>query len=442
MKNVAFHNLGCKVNSYEMDFMQQILQKKGYIIVPFDEYADIYVINTCTVTNIADRKSRQMIHRAKTMNPNAIVVAVGCYVQTDTQGAMQDPNVDILIGNNQKSQIAQILSDYISGKDTSKNHVIDVNDVKNPCQYEEMSIETTAEHTRAYIKVQDGCNQFCSYCMIPFARGRVRSREMTDVLEEVHALVKNGYQEIVVTGIHISSYGTDFKDSNIGILDLLKQIHEIEGVERIRLGSLEPRIITEKFVQELAGMKKICPHFHLSLQSGCNSVLKRMNRHYSTEEYKAGVELLRTAYENPAITTDIIVGFPGETKEEFEATKAYMEEIGFYEVHLFPYSRRKGTVADKMPGQLTRREKADRLSILSEIEKRQSRAFRESFLGKKVKVLFEEEKEIKGKTYLVGHTTCYVQVAALAEIELKGQIREVTLREMLTDEIALGIFIE
>lgn len=263
---------------------------------------------------------------------------------------------------------------------------------------------------------------------------------MTDVLEEVHALVKNGYQEIVVTGIHISSYGTDFKDSNIGILDLLKQIHEIEGVERIRLGSLEPRIITEKFVQELAGMKKICPHFHLSLQSGCNSVLKRMNRHYSTEEYKAGVELLRTAYENPAITTDIIVGFPGETKEEFEATKAYIEEIGFYEVHLFPYSRRKGTVADKMPGQLTRQEKADRLSILSEIEKRQSRAFRESFLGKKVKVLFEEEKEIKGKTYLVGHTTCYVQVAALAEIEFKGQIREVTLREMLTDEIALGIF--
>ena len=345
MKNVALHNLGCKVNSYEMDVMQQRLQEKGYQIVPFDAKADIYIVNTCTVTNIADRKSRQMLHRAKAMNPDAVVVAVGCYVQTGGEQALKDDSIDLAIGNNKKKDLIPILEEYLEQRekddasdDLETLHNTTVIDINKTCEYEEMTLKQTAEHTRAYIKIQDGCNQFCSYCIIPYARGRVRSRKAEDILNEIRGIVQAGYQEVVLTGIHISSYGIDFEEEawNQGhsvevmqgeerhdyrgrskLLDLVEQIHEIEGLKRIRLGSLEPRIITAENAAKLASLKKVCPHFHLSLQSGCNETLKRMNRHYTTGEYYDSVNLLRSVYDRPAITTDVIVGFPGETEEEF-----------------------------------------------------------------------------------------------------------------------------
>ena len=411
MKSVALHNLGCKVNAYEMDAMQQMLQERGYKIVPFDQLADIYIINTCTVTNIADRKSRQMLHRAKKQNPDAVVVAVGCYVQTGEETVEKDEAIDLAIGNNRKKDLIPILEGYLEERETkdAHRHVSDVIAIGETREYEAMTLKKTAEHTRAYIKIQDGCNQFCSYCIIPYARGRVRSREEKDIFAEVTQLVEAGYQEIVLTGIHLSSYGIDRGEPEL--LQLLEKLHDIEKLRRIRLGSLEPRIITEEFAGRISRMPKICPHFHLSLQSGCDSVLQRMNRRYDSGEYFEKTQLLRKYYEDPAITTDVIVGFPGETWEEFEQTRKFVEKVQFFEMHIFKYSRRHGTRAAQMDGQLTEAQKAERSNILLELERAMSRSYRERFLGSEVEVLLEEKKEIDGRNYWIGHTPQYVRIA-------------------------------
>lgn len=433
MKNVALHNLGCKVNAYEIDVMQQKLQEKGYNIVPFDAKADIYIINTCTVTNIADRKSRQMLHRAKAKNPDAIVVAVGCYVQTGKEDVEKDPAIDLAIGNNRKGEIVEILEKCLTQRDASPMQTMDIIDINAPCEYEDMTLLQTGEHTRAYIKIQDGCNQFCTYCIIPYARGRVRSRRIDEIIKEIQGLADRGYKEIVLTGIHISSYGVDFKDGT-SLLTLLEKVHEIEGIRRIRLGSLEPRIVTDEFARRISEMDKICPHFHLSLQSGCDATLKRMNRHYTSGEYLQGVERLRKYFDNPAITTDVIVGFPGETEEEFEVTKEFLGKIKFYEMHVFRYSKRQGTVAASMKEQVPESIKAERSNVLLMMEENDSKAFRAGYINEVEEVLFEETKAIDGKNYNIGHTTRYVKVAKfipentpadkaeLSNVLLKGRI--------------------
>lgn len=413
MKSVALHNLGCKVNAYEMDFMQQMLQEKGYKIVPFDEAADIYIVNTCTVTNIADRKSRQMLHRAKKKNPDAVVVAVGCYVQTGQETLEKDGTVDLAVGNNRKKELVEILETFLEerrqhGQETK----IDTIDIAH-APYEEMTLKNTAEHTRAYIKIQDGCNQFCSYCIIPYARGRVRSRMEEDILKEARGMAQAGYREVVLTGIHISSYGADRGGSEL--VRLLEKLSEIEGIGRIRLGSLEPGIVTEEFAARISSLQKVCPHFHLSLQSGSDTVLRRMNRRYDTEGYYGAVEKLRKYYADPAITTDVIVGFPGETEEEFAQTEDFLRRVGFYEMHIFKYSRRQGTRAAAMGGQLTEAEKAARSDRLMKLEQEMSRAYRETFLGKTEEVLFEELMEKDGEAYWIGHTTRYLKVARRAK---------------------------
>lgn len=464
MKNVALHNLGCKVNSYELDFVQQMLQENGYNIVSFDEIADIYIVNTCTVTNIADRKSRQMLHRAKAKNPDAIVVAIGCYVQTGREDVVLDDCIDLAIGNNRKGEIISIIEAFLQergmlqaparvDKTLGDTTIIDVS---NTYEYEEMTLKKTAEHTRAYIKIQDGCNQFCTYCIIPYARGRVRSRHREDILQEIKGLAANGYQEIVLTGIHISSYGIDFEreawengksveslksedrhdySGASKLIDLIEQIHEVEGLQRIRMGSLEPRIIIEEFARRLASLPKVCPHFHLSLQSGCDATLRRMNRHYTAEEYLHSVELLRQAFGRPAVTTDVIVGFPQETQEEFACTKAFLEKVGFYEMHIFKYSKRKGTIAAGMAGQVPDSQKTERSNILLELEKQQSKEFRSFYVGREAEVLFEEGKQINGKQYQVGHTKDYVKVAVETDENWSNQLRKVTIQGFLTDEI-------
>ncbi len=430
MRTVAYHNLGCKVNSYEMDAMLQALRQKGYQIVPFDEKADIYIVNTCTVTSIADRKSRQMLHRAKKTNPEGLVVAVGCYVQTDTEAVEADTAVDLLIGNNRKKDLVEILESYLDG--VVRESVIDIS---HTAEYEEMRLVSTTEHTRAYIKIQDGCNQFCTYCMIPYARGRVRSRRRQDVLDEIRGLVSAGYKEFVLTGIHISSYGMDL---GMSLLDLVQAIDKVEGVERIRLGSLEPRIVTKAFADSLAGLAHICPHFHLSLQSGCETVLQRMNRRYTPAQYLDGVRFLRGAFAHPAITTDVIVGFPGETQEEFEACRQFVEEADFYEMHIFKYSRRRGTKAAVMPGQVDETVKTTRSSVLQSIERRASKRFRSHYVGQDVEVLFEEKKEIMGREYWLGHTGEYVKVAVSDQGRvLENQLLTGKITGFLEDEILL-----
>lgn len=440
MKSVALHNLGCKVNAYEMDVMQQMLQENGYKIVPFDATADIYIINTCTVTNIADRKSRQMLHRAKKQNPDAVVVAVGCYVQTGRETIEKDDCIDLAIGNNKKKELLPILEEFLKERETGGQDKtlgdVTIPDLAQPVSYEEMQLKATGGHTRAYIKIQDGCNQFCSYCIIPFARGRVRSRRIEDVLEEARGLAEAGYRELVVTGIHISSYGMDFPgvagraDAREEayrqgcLLRLLEKLHEIPGIDRIRLGSLEPRIITDTFAQGIYRLTKVCPHFHLSLQSGCDATLKRMNRHYLAGEYYEKVKLLREVYKNPAITTDVIVGFPGENEEEFAQTKAFLEKVGFYEMHIFKYSKRQGTRAAVMPEQVPDTVKAQRSEILLSLEKKQSHEYREKWLGKPLQILFEESVEIEGKQYMIGHTPEYLRVAYQTQEELSNLIME------------------
>ena len=405
-KKVALHNLGCKVNAYEVEAMQQLLEKAGYEIVPFEEVADIYLINTCTVTNIADRKSRQMLHKAKKMNPDAIVVATGCYVQTDTQKLEADSAVDLILGNNQKKQIVEALEEY-EKEHAKKVKVIEINKTK---EYEELSIGYTAEHVRAYIKVQDGCNQFCTYCIIPYARGRVRSRKIAEVLEEVRTLAARGYKEVVLTGIHLSSYGLDFpKEERESLLSLIQAVHEVDGIARIRLGSLEPRIITEEFMEGISALPKVCPHFHLSLQSGCDKTLKNMNRRYSAPEYAEKCELIRRFYPAPALTTDVIVGFPMETEEDFEDSYEFVKNIHFYETHIFKYSRRQGTKAAAMDGQLTEAVKAQRSEKMLKLHEIRAKEYETSMIGRTLELLLEEEVEIGGKTYFMAHSKEYVR---------------------------------
>ncbi len=419
---VALHNLGCKVNAYETDAMQELLEKNGYEIVPFKEGADVYIINTCTVTNMADRKSRQMLHRAKKMNPEAIVVAAGCYVQAQEQSGEVDECIDVVIGNNKKKDLIEILEQYQEKRQGVKKAVIDINHTK---EYEEMHLSKTAEHTRAYIKVQDGCNQFCTYCIIPFARGRVRSRAKEDVIQEVKDLAANGYQEVVLTGIHLSSYGVDLDGEDL--LSLILAVHQIEGISRIRLGSLEPRIITEEFVKTISGLEKICPHFHLSMQSGCDETLRRMNRRYTSEEYYEKCQLLRKYFEHPALTTDVIVGFPGETEEEFAKSKAFVDKVNFYETHVFKYSKRAGTKAAVMENQVSEQIKTVRSNELLELDKVKREAYEENWLGKTVEVLMEERIQMDGKVYQVGHTKEYVKVAVESEINLQNKLISVSL---------------
>ena len=432
-KKAALHNLGCKVNAYETEVMQQLLEDAGYEIVSFADYADVYVINTCSVTNMADRKSRQMLHKAKKQNPDAIIVGAGCYVQTKEAQALVDESIDILIGNNKKGELVSLLEQY--EKTHHKCHSIaDINHEKQ--EYEEMSLVRTAEHTRAFIKVQDGCNQFCSYCIIPFARGRVRSRKHSDVLNEVRKLAEHGFKEVVLTGIHLSSYGVDIEDN---LLHLIQEVHQIEGIERIRLGSLEPRIVTEEFVDALAKMKKICPHFHLSLQSGCDATLKRMNRRYDTAEYKKGCEILRKYFLHPAITTDVIVGFPGETEEEFSTTKKYLEEIHFYEMHIFQYSKREGTKAAVMPDQILEPVKKERSNELLLLEEKMSEEFREYYVEKEVTALMEEPWEYEGEVYFTGYTPEYVKVAVKAKGDLTNRFVTGKIKKCLTADVYLMV---
>lgn len=444
MKKAALHNLGCKVNSYETEAMQQMLEHAGYEIVPFFEKADVYVINTCSVTNMADKKSRQMLHRARKLNPEAIVVATGCYVQTienartgentaDHDDVMKD--IDIIIGNNKKHELIELLERYEAAEPRNEagrhqdsdarscdsgnsvfedeiadrlhiESVIDINDGKQG--YEELSLEKTGEHTRAFIKVQDGCNQFCSYCIIPYARGRVRSRKLSDVVNEIEQLASRGYKETVLTGIHLSSYGIDTGES---LIELIESVAAIEGIERIRLGSLEPRVVTDEFAKRLASIPKICPHFHLSLQSGCDEVLLRMNRKYNTAQYREGCETLRRYFKNPAITTDVIVGFPAETDEEFEITRSFLREIRFYEMHIFKYSKRQGTRAAVMPDQVAEQVKHKRSAALISLAEEMSHNYRERFIGENIEVLIEETVDISGEKYYVGYTPEYVKAA-------------------------------
>lgn len=433
MKSVALHNLGCKVNSYELDVMEQKLRDRGYSIVSFDEPADVYIVNTCSVTNIADRKSRQMLHQAKKRNPEAVVVAAGCYVQTGGEQALADRAVDLVIGNNRKKDIVTILEEYLGNRD-GENKTLGgktVIDINGETEYEEMRLTRTREHTRAYIKIQDGCNQFCSYCIIPYARGRIRSRREENILEEVRGLVSEGFREIVLTGIHISSYGLDFdnrKNPSPGepfphgrLLHLLEELDRIGGLARIRLGSLEPRIIVPEFVEGLKGIKKLCHHFHLSLQSGCDETLRRMNRHYTTGEYLKKVEILREAFDHPAVTTDVIVGFPGESETEFETTRRFLEAVNFYEMHVFQYSKREGTVAAGRRDQVPEKVKKRRSENLLALAREQSKAFREGYIGRRAEVLFEESREVQGASCQVGYTREYIRAAKKTDENLSGK---------------------
>lgn len=448
-RRASFHNLGCKVNAYETEAMEQLLESGGYEIVPFGEEAEVCIINTCSVTNIADRKSRQMLHRARAKNPGAVIVAAGCYVQAAAEVLKEDAAVDILIGNNRKKDLLKILEDYFQNREKEDSFVLDISRTK---EYENLHIGKISNHTRAFVKVQDGCNQFCSYCIIPYTRGRVRSRRKEDVLDEGRRLAARGYKELVLTGIHLSSYGTDRREegkqeegSEIkkrememqetkaeqdflsagrgSLLELVRLLHGIEGIERIRLGSLEPRIVTRDFACALADLPKVCPHFHLSLQSGAPETLKRMNRHYTPKQYVESCGYLREAFDHPAITTDVIVGFPGETEEEFAKTREFVRQVQFYEMHVFKYSRRKNTRAASMPDQVDEAVKADRSETLLKLEAEMSKAYRESFIGKKVQVLLEEEAIIGGNSYVVGFTREYVKMA-VPIADVRGIIEE------------------
>lgn len=426
MKKAALHNLGCKVNSYETEAMQQMLEDAGYEIVPFSEKADVYIINTCSVTNIADRKSRQMLHRAKHLNPDSIVIGTGCYVQTAYEKLKEDVAVDILIGNNRKQDLLRIIQEYETEHRVTDS-CIDIN--QGVQEYENLNVSRAAEHTRAFLKVQDGCNQFCSYCIIPYARGRVRSKQIADVHKEAEALAAGGYQEIVLTGIHLSSFGIDHGETLLG---LIEDLHEIPGIQRIRLGSLEPGIVTEAFAEALSRLQKVCPHFHLSLQSGCDTVLKRMNRKYDSTEYEEKCRILRKYFEHPAITTDIIVGFPGETEEEFAKTCEFVERIRFYEIHVFKYSKREGTVAAAMKDQVQESVKNDRSARLITLAENLKQEYMQWYEGKKVPVLFERKVERDGKLYYEGFTPEYVKVYKPADDAcLENQIMEVEFSEVL-----------
>lgn len=448
MKKVALHNLGCKVNAYETQAMEKLLREHGYEIVPFTEGADVYIINTCTVTNIADRKSRQMLHRAKKKNPEAIVVAAGCYVQTAEKRAEVDPAIDILVGNNRKKDIVAILEDY----EADKGNRIAYMDIGQTDEFEMMELGVETEHTRVNLKVQDGCNQFCSYCIIPYARGRIRSLPKEKAVEQVKKLVRQGFKEVVLTGIHISSYGKDLNKNDTeknhiseksagkkeDLLTLIQAVHEVEGLKRLRLGSLEPGIITEEFVRKIAALEKFCPHFHLSLQSGSRTVLKRMNRRYTPEEYLEKCRLIRKYFHNPAFTTDVIVGFPGETEEEFQESREFLNQVDFYEVHVFKYSRRQGTKAAAMEGQIGEAVKAKRSEWLISEGRLRERRYRETFIGRESTVLFEEVQEVKGQRYWLGFTGEYVKVAVREERNLKNSLINCRICGFLDEDLLLG----
>ncbi len=411
MRKAALHNLGCKVNAYETEAMQELLEQAGYSIVPFHEQADVYIINTCSVTNMADRKSRQQIHRARKQNPEAVIVAAGCYVQALEDAGKTDENVDIIIGNNRKKDLVPILEAYFRERSRKK----DVVDIGHTNEYENLTVSRQAEHTRAYVKVQDGCNQFCTYCIIPYTRGRVRSRNKEDVIREVTVLAQNGYQEVVLTGIHLSSYGRDLEEGNT-LLELVEAVAAVEGISRIRLGSLEPGIITEAFAKRLASIPEICPHFHLSLQSGCDATLKRMNRKYTTADYREKCRILRDCFDNPALTTDVIAGFPGETEEEFQTSLAFVDDMDFYETHIFKYSRRQGTKAADMPGQITEAVKTERSGRYQELNRKKQEQYEKSWAGKRAEVLFEDTFTGEGgSVWRTGHTREYLKVAVPAK---------------------------
>ena len=414
-KRVALHNLGCKVNAYEMENMAEALIAEGFTIVPFEEKADYYIVNTCSVTNIADRKSRQMLHRAKKMNPEGVVIAVGCYVDTHGREEVIEDEIDMAIPNSEKSGVAAAIHAWEESHGTKEDDPSTENEGPGIRKAEgARHISGEGIYTRKFLKVQDGCNMFCSYCIIPYARGRIRSRSIGDVLAEIRALTEEGYREFVLTGIHLSSYGKDRPDEGEDLLRLIREADRVPGVKRIRLGSLEPRIVTEGFVSELSKIPSLCPHFHLSLQSGSDRVLQRMNRHYTADEYFKSLEMLRASFDDPAMTTDVIVGFPGETEEEFQETFEFLKKAGFYETHIFPYSRRKGTRADKMEGQLSRSVKHDRLEILKKLDLENRRRYEERRIGKDAEVLFEEDNR--------GYTREYIRVRYPGESVEPGMI--------------------
>lgn len=426
VKKVAFCSLGCKVNQYETNAMAQKFIEHGYEVVEFDEYADVYIVNTCTVTNVADRKSRQMLRRAKEINKDATLVACGCYAQVAKDELKKIPEIDLIIGNNEKNDIIQIVENHISQKGAEDL----VSDVMYKLDYVELGTTTYTEKTRAVIKVQDGCDRFCSYCLIPYARGHIRSRKIENVIEEIKKVVEEGINEVVITGIHIASYGRDFKGENIGLIDLLEEINKIQGLHRIRLGSIEPTIVTDEFVERLSKLDKICDHFHLSLQSGCTETLKRMNRRYTTEEFKAVTKRLRAKFPNAALTTDIIVGFPGETDEEFNTTYEFLKEIAFYKMHIFKYSQRKGTKAAVMPNQVDGKIKEERSKKLIELSNENEYNYNKKYIGKQVEVLFEEREG----EYLKGHTTNYIVVKHKTDKnDLINKIAKVTVSEAKQD---------
>ena len=444
-KTVAFCTLGCKVNQYETDAMRGSFEAEGYEVKEFSQEASVYVINTCTVTNMADRKSRQMMHRAKKKNPDGIIVAVGCYVQAAKEQLEEDTLIDLVIGNNMKSQVVQIVEQYIQDNRHTEDRDAYVADIAHSHEYETMHIETVSEHTRAYIKIQDGCNQFCSYCIIPYARGRVRSRKMEDILQEVRNLTANGYKEIVLTGIHISSYGLDFEHTadeqedygpfkNSALIDLIEALSGIEGLERIRLGSLEPRIITENFVRRLCKVPQICPHFHLSLQSGCDETLKRMNRHYTTALYLEKCGILRQYFDRPALTTDVIVGFPGETEEEFAQTERFLETVHFSDMHIFKYSKRRGTKAADMPNQIDPQIQSVRSEKLIALGERMKDDFLEACKDQEQIVLIEEETEIDGTKYMTGHSKNYIRCAFEMDGLVPNMVIKGTIHSKLNEE--------
>lgn len=429
MRKATLHNLGCKVNSYETEAMTQLLEKSGYEIVDFTEKADVYIVNTCSVTNMADRKSRQMLHKAKSKNPESVVVATGCYVQTATEKIKEDLSIDIIVGNNKKKDIVEILDTFFEKNENI--HLIDINHTE---EYEDLEISTVTEHTRAHMKIQDGCNNFCSYCIIPYARGRIRSRKLVNIKNEMERLAESGFCEIVLTGINLGFY----QDGDKRLIDVIEMADGVDGIERIRLGSIDPEIITVKFVERLRKVKKICPHFHLSLQSGCDSILKSMNRHYTTKEYLEKCDMLRQAFENPAITTDIIVGFPGESTFDFETTVKFTEMVEFAQLHVFKYSKRNGTVAANMPEQIEEKEKSRRSELLIQAGMELTKKYRESFIGQRESVLFEEIKKIDGREYYAGHTRNYIEVAMESKEDVSGKVIEVEIKDFINDEIMLA----
>ncbi len=428
-KKAALHNLGCKVNAYETEAMKELLREDGYEIVDFHDKADVYVVNTCTVTSVADQKSRQTLHRAKKENPDAIVVAAGCYVQTAADKLRKDNYIDILIGNNKKDQLVNKIHEYIKGQEREES-IMDVN--KGKISYEALRVNSTGKNTRAFVKIQDGCNEFCTYCLIPYARGRNRFRDIASIKEEVKKFAKNGYKEVVLTGIHLSAFG---ENEDFGLIDVIESISEVSGIERIRLGSIEPRIITEDFARRVSKIKKFCPHFHLSLQSGCNKILKRMNRKYTKEEFREGCILLRKYFKDPALTTDVIVGFPGETEEDFMESYEFYKDINFYEMHVFKFSKRRGTGAYTMPNQVTNDEKTRRSHILLSLAKKNGREYREKLIGTEVEVLIECKEFINKKFYWTGFTKTYVRVIVDSKEDLKDRIVSGKAIELLNDEL-------